>query len=336
MSSLTPALVPSGHGTSLDVASVRDHLASAAVLAGRALSAKTLDAYRADWSRFVDYCRRIGVDPNGLGDALARDVVALVVAHLGQLATGGKGAKASTLNRAAAGIRWGLAVECGRTDEPTRDRAVRDVLRGARRDPGRKSTGARAVGLGDVAAMLSHVGSGPAGVRDRALILCAFAGAFRRGELVALDVDHVADDGQTITLTIERSKTDQEGRGRFVVLHSGASEATCPVSALRAWLEVRGCKAGPLFVAIDRHGCLRSGRLTAEGFRLVLARAAAAAGVSDVKPHGLRAGHVTEARRRGATAAQVRQVTGHVDERMISHYTRAIDAADNSARHLGL
>jgi hypothetical protein len=69
MSSLTPALPSppsSTSGTSLDVASVRDHLASAALLAGRAPSEKTLDAYRADWARIVDYCRTVGVDPRAL------------------------------------------------------------------------------------------------------------------------------------------------------------------------------------------------------------------------------------------------------------------------------
>ena len=131
MSSLTPA--PQSSPAALDVLAIRTDLAAAAELADRALSAKTLEAYRSDWARFADYCRTIGVDASALGDTPARDVAALVVAHLGQLAGGDRPAKSSTLGRAAAGVRWGIAVQCGRTDEPTRDRAVRDVLRGARR-----------------------------------------------------------------------------------------------------------------------------------------------------------------------------------------------------------
>jgi len=38
-------------------------------------------------------------------------------------------------------------------------------------------------------------------------------------------------------LTIRRSKTDREGAGATVAVPLGAEEATCPVGALRRWLE---------------------------------------------------------------------------------------------------
>jgi site-specific recombinase XerC len=40
--------------------------------------------------------------------------------------------------------------------------------------------------------MLDTLGTGPAGLRDRALLLLGFAGAFRRSELVALDIADLA------------------------------------------------------------------------------------------------------------------------------------------------
>jgi len=48
----------------------------------------------------------------------------------------------------------------------------------------------------------------------RALLLIGFAGAFRRSELVALDVEDVEEVPEGLRVTIRRSKTDQEGRGR--------------------------------------------------------------------------------------------------------------------------
>ena len=49
-------------------------------------------------------------------------------------------------------------------------------------------------------------------IRDRALLLVGFAGAFRRSELVALDVTDLQFTPEGLLLTIRRSKTDQEGR----------------------------------------------------------------------------------------------------------------------------
>jgi hypothetical protein len=49
------------------------------------------------------------------------------------------------------------------------------------------------------------------GIRDRALLLVGFAAALRRSELVALRVEDVQFVAQGMLLTIDGSKTDQEG-----------------------------------------------------------------------------------------------------------------------------
>src|ERR1019366_9358662 len=54
------------------------------------------------------------------------------------------------------------------------------------------------------------------GIRDRALILLGFAGAFRRSELVELDVDDCVFGKDGLTVTLRRSKVDQEGVGRKI------------------------------------------------------------------------------------------------------------------------
>ncbi len=53
-----------------------------------------------------------------------------------------------------------------------------------------------------------------AGRRDRALLVLAFAGAFRRSELVALDVGDVEQVPDGLRILVRRSKTDQEGAGK--------------------------------------------------------------------------------------------------------------------------
>ena len=54
------------------------------------------------------------------------------------------------------------------------------------------------------------------GLRDRALLLLGFAGAFRRSELVALDTDHLIERDEGFAVRIATSKTDQEGQARWL------------------------------------------------------------------------------------------------------------------------
>jgi hypothetical protein len=54
--------------------------------------------------------------------------------------------------------------------------------------------------------------------RDRAILLLGFAGAFRRSELVALDVTDLEFCDGGMRVHIRRSKTDQEGAGDTIAI----------------------------------------------------------------------------------------------------------------------
>src|SRR5947199_7766791 len=83
--------------------------------------------------------------------------------------------------------------------------------------------------------------------RDRALLLVGCSGGFRRSELVALDVDDIAETKDGLELTLRRSKTDQEAVGAVVAVPYGSHPHTCPVRSLRTWLSVSGITDGPLW-----------------------------------------------------------------------------------------
>ena len=55
--------------------------------------------------------------------------------------------------------------------------------------------------------------------------------------MVALDVVDLDETEDGLRVTIRRSKTDQEGHGQVIAIVRGNAE-TCPVRALRAWLDV--------------------------------------------------------------------------------------------------
>src|ERR1035438_8115657 len=69
-----------------------------------------------------------------------------------------------------------------------------------------------------------------------------------RSELVALEVDDLNFEPEGVGLTIRRSKTDREGAGATVAVPFGEEEATCPVRALRRWLEATAIGEGRGFL----------------------------------------------------------------------------------------
>ena len=94
---------------------------------------------------------------------------------------------------------------------------------------------------GQVVAGTATFSGGPGGLtalRDRALLLVGWAGAFRRSELVALEVADVeALPTGALRVTVRRSKTDQEGRGFVKVIGRARDPQACPVECLRRWRE---------------------------------------------------------------------------------------------------
>jgi hypothetical protein len=63
------------------------------------------------------------------------------------------------------------------------------------------------------------------------LPLLGFAGAFRRPELVALDVADREETEDGFKITIRRSKTDQEGHGVTIAIARGIT--ACPVKTIK-------------------------------------------------------------------------------------------------------
>jgi integrase len=155
-----------------------------------------------------------------------------------------------TIARRAAAIAW---VHRGHDQpNPCDSAAVRQVLAGIRRQHGiAPRRRARPLELEPVARIVEAIDARTlAGLRDRALLLLGFAGALRRSELVALDVEDLDfDPARGLQVTIRRSKTDQEQAGERVAVPYARSPGRCAVRALRRWLEGLSSSAGPSFVA---------------------------------------------------------------------------------------
>ena len=220
---------------------------------------------------------------------------------------------------------------------PTSHPVVRETLAGIRRELGVAQLQKAPLVIEDLRRVVRPLDGTPQAIRDRALLLVGFAGAFRRSELVSLDVADVAAVVAGLEITLRKSKTDQEGKGVLIGVPYGSSLATCPVRALQAWLALLPAE-GPIFRAIDRAGHIRPSRLTAQSVALIVKRRARAAGVTgDLSGHSLRAGFATTAANEGVSLHDSMRQTRHRSATEARKYVRRATAWEhNAATRVGL
>ena len=170
--------------------------------------------------------------------------------------------------------------------------------------------------------MVSGAGADPKALRDRALALLGFAGAFRRSELVALDVSDLQETEAGLIVTIRRSKTDQEGQGRTVAIVRGS--IACPVQAVRNWLDASGIDDGPLFRPVAKGGKIMNGRLSDKQVSRTIKAFASRLGLDDAAfgGHSLRSGFLTSAAARGASIFKMADQSGHKSMDTLRGYVR--------------
>ena len=247
------------------------------------------------------------------GGTLVHDLPAAIDAALvagGFKAKRGAPALATVMHRLAV---LSKAHQLRELPNPVRDPAVQELVRRIRR--GHATRGVRpdaktALTRDPLTALLATCTDGLKGVRDRALLLFAFAsGGRRRSEIADARMEQLEKvDAQTYLYRLGQSKTDQAGTG-------AQPDAVKPVvgaaaTALSAWLSVSGVTSGPIFRRI--HKSRPGGPLSGQAVWLIVKRRAALAKLEgDFGAHSLRSGFVTEAGRQAVPLKDAMALTGH-------------------------
>lgn len=308
-----------------DLSSLSPEHASAVVEnLGAAFASNTTRAYTSHWNAWAAWCAQHGHTP-------LPATAAAVAAYASSLAE--RGLKAGTVARHLEVISRRHTLEAPDAPNPVKAQEVRLVRRGINRRVGSKSQGKAPLAGAVLVQLLAQVPrEGLRGLRDRALLLVGFAGAFRRSELVAVDVEHLTwRAGTGVVVLVPRSKTDQEGHGMQKALAELLGVDGCPVAALRAWLDAAAITNGPVFRNIDRHDTVRE-RLTAQSVALIVKKYAILAGLDPKQfaGHSLRAGYVTHGFDTGADAVKIMEMTGHTGLDMLLRYRRVTDPFANT------
>jgi integrase len=321
-----PEILPPGHETLPALAPTeagQAALAAAQALARQAAAPATLRAYRADWTHYASWCAANGfapipADPEIIGAYLA----SLAATHA-----------PTTVRRRLSAI--GKMHRFNDLPWNPGHRFIQGPLRGLLRTHGRPVQKAAALTLPMLRQLLATCDRTARGRRDRALLLFGFAGALRRSELVALQVEDVALTASGLRLRIARSKTDPDRQGAEIGLPRGKHVETCPLRAFEDWQVVAQRQAGPLFRRIstgDRIGALA---LHPDAVRRILAHRAQLAGLTldgfeRLSAHALRVGFITEAYNQGVRDEDIMRHTRHRDLRTMRGYVQRAGLIDES------
>ena len=293
---------------------------------------ETRRAYTSRLKRFFAWCQAEGVST---AFPTSPEVLAAYVASLAD-----SGAAPATVEQTLAAIAAAHRAEG--TPSPTETLLVKKTLKGYRREHGTAPRKKDAATIEVVRLLLAATArdDSPKNIRDAAIISLGFAGAFRRSELSALDIEDlkwtVRNGEEVLILNVRRSKTDQEAQGMQKAIFPGRDEAASPTALLKRWLSLVEPQEGPLFRRVLKSGQVTDERLSAQSMRLVVLQAASTAGLSlDLSAHSLRIGFVTTAIRQGKTERSIMNQTGHRSVQTLREYFRREDAlGDNAAREL--
>ena len=294
----------------------------------------TRRAYVGDFAHFADWCSTVSIPALPASPEAVYLYVAALVAD-----ANAAGYSVATLERRLAAVTYVHEVN-GHAASPARHVKVRELMADIRRTyvgPPDKRDPLTTTQLGAMVAALDLTTL--AAKRDRAVLLVGYAGAFRRAELASLTLAQLARRGDGYVVSLGRTKTDQETKGRIVGIPAFAGSALCPVAALDAWLHAAQIHDGAVFRRVTRYGTIAATALSAASVALIVKRCASGAGIppSRLAGHSLRAGHATTAAANGAPDRVIMAQTGHRSFDTLEGYIHPGKVLrENSARYLNL
>ena len=276
-------------------------------------SDNTLKAYEADWNDFSAWCKY-----NALADLPAE--AETIVNYINDLADD---AKANTVSRRVSAISENHIAAGFQAENPARSGLVRSALDAIRREKGTMQRGKSPILMEDIEELaLCSAADDIVSLRDKALLFLGFAGAFRRSELVNIQVEDLTFSAEGLIVLITQSKGDQFGEGNYVAIPYAPWEEICPVTAVQHWLEVSGLHKGPLFRPFKRNKELRQAQLSDKSVALIVKKYIALSGLdpADFAGHSLRRGFATSAAQHNVDEYTIMKQTRHKSEKMVRRY----------------
>ncbi len=272
----------------------------------QSLSQNTHKAYQDDIAHFTSAGFSI--------PCLPEDVAAYIATYAGTLSI-------ATLIRRLSGIN--KAHELMNHPSPTKSEIVRLTIKGIRREHNVKQKQAAPLLRDDLIAILNMLPADIRGIRDRAALMVGFTAALRRSELIALNVGDIEFVMEGMIVTIQQSKTDQDGLGRKIAIPRGRTRY-CPVESVENWIENLPKENAPFLRSIRKGGHIQQERLSDSAISCMVKEHVAKIGLDpkQYSGHSLRAGCVTSLAQMGIPEWQIMKQSGHKSHATMMRYVR--------------
>lgn len=223
---------------------------------------------------------------------------------------------------------------------PLLDETIKDRILGIKRRIGTIQKGVDPILISDMKVIVKKmeltagVKDGAALIRDRALFLVGWFGAFRRSELVAILRNNVSFTKDGMKIEIPKSKTDQFGKGMTKAIPAQNNKEICPVEAAKDWLILSPksrfflCHTGESPGKKTKAGDKLSDKMVD---RLVKKYTSEAELTGRFSGHSFRSGFVTSAVKAGKSDRDIMRMTGHKSRSSLDKYVRVADEFDRNA-----
>jgi site-specific recombinase XerD len=282
----------------------------------------TQRAYKSDLKDFNEWCEINGQIPF----PVSPETLAAYVSHLADYC------KWATINRRLAAIS--KLHQLNNLDTPTQNRIFRIVMEGIKRTKGIRQKQAPAFKLNILKQLLRDFNTETnANLRNKALLLLGFTGAFRRSELVALNVEDLNFTDEGLIVSTQKSKTNQYGDYEEKAIFYSPELVLCPIRTLQAWVKTLEKNFDALFVRVRKGDRITKDRLTDKTVNDLVKTYFG----EEFSAHSLRASFITIAKINGADDSEIMRQSKHKTSAMIQRYTRIEDIKKhNAGMKLGL
>lgn len=293
-------VVPNTFGLSLENAEL---LKKAIAYENASLSPNTVRSYKSMCKKFQAWCEANG---RSFLPASAETIV-LYLSSIGEAVS------FSTLDSTIAAIEMAHEKE-GLTVQG--DRALyRRTRKGIRRThkENQPIKQAPAMTVLDLKGVCCRLGKDLRDYRDKALLTTTFFGAFRRSEIVSVDLEHIEFTEKGMAISLLQSKTSDIKQ--VVYISFAKDKDICPVKAIREWIEKAEIKEGAVFLSLLKGG-KTAGRLSGHAVSEIIKTHFG----QEYSGHSARRGLVTASAEKGTPMHIIKKHSRHKSADMVLRY----------------
>lgn len=278
------------------------------------LSPNTLRTYRSMCRKFQAWC-----ESNNLSHLPASaETIALYISSLGESAS------FSTLDSTLAAIeaaheKSGVSISGDHT-------LYRRVRKGIRRTHKGNQTlkQAPAMTVLELKNVCLSLGNSLKDHRDRALLTVCFFGAFRRSELVSLDIEDLEFNDKGVAVSLLQSKTSDTKQ--YIYIAYARDQEICPVRALKTWIEISQLKEGAVFRSLLKGNKIAT-RLSGHAVSAIIKMHFG----EEFSGHSARRGLVTASAEMGTPIHIIKKHSRHKSADMVMRYIEDARGFEDSA-----